>query len=233
MSSELRNKQSAVFMSVLTEAPHDNCMHSIVSCMLRFLCPADEHVKAIELCNCHLLRRPRGAAEFDPRYPWGIYKLDLSNPSERVVAVQLAEVCYSADRTEPGDSVWMSATVDGRKFKLSLVEPKPTKKVQEEDEEEVKLKTVMKDFNLPEAGLLKVLASQVCPWSICMPWNNNRGGLQSLFAGTLGKKQRADFGAALFPPDLQFELKQTHLSTINKGETPVSDGVLEVMKPYY
>ena len=144
-------------------APHGYCMHSIVCCILRCLCPADEHVSAIELCNCHLLRRPHGAAEFDPRYPWGIYKLDLSNPTERVVAVQLAEVCYSADRTEPGNSVWINAYVDGSKFKLSLVEPKATKKVvvAEGDEQEAQPKTAMKDFNLPMTGELKVLASQV------------------------------------------------------------------------
>ena len=49
----------------------------------------------------------------------------------------------------------------------------------------------------------------------------------------LRELQRADdFAAALFPTDLQFELKQTRLSTINKGETPVSDSVLEVTKSY-
>eukprot|EP00873_Tetraselmis_striata_P003316 jgi/Tetstr1/423580/TSEL_014252.t1 len=110
-----------------------------------------EHIKGIELCDCHLLHRPAGAAEFDPRFPWGGYELDLAVEGDRAVAIQLAEVTLTDTLACPE---WVDATLDGKPFTLVSAPPEGAPPAGDLDARG--LKSSSDTFGLPAEGRLRL-----------------------------------------------------------------------------
>ena len=136
------------------------------------------------------------------------------------MAIQLAEVCFSSDRTKPGESTWESATVDGEKFVLPSAENSVGKerKFRSPDSE-------IDEFDLPTAGILKVRKGG------SVELGGREGGACSAFSfpsPALCRRAKCSECSLL---EAQLELKQKSLPTMDNGETAVSDRVLEVPEP--
>lgn len=80
----------------------------------------NQSLRRVQLIGCSFLKYNRGNSDFNPNSPNGSYVLDLEDPVDQQVALELCRL-----RNDQGPSSWSDVKLDGKEMRASDFTPWP------------------------------------------------------------------------------------------------------------